>query len=345
MVVPWVIVVDVLAAIRRDERLSHVVEIHETRAGAYALVARVAGSRLPPCAVLSFGLDERYWQAERAHLRVYGRRHSLKSRILVPLTLLNESRLALRTAEAVVVLSSVDRDYVVERLAVPSERVTCAFTGVSGEHLFEIRRVPRRVARVLFLGSWIERKGTTERIAAWRRLAAERPEVRLTIAGTGDSERVRTDTQGLTGIDIVPELSRATSCLACWPITTSSSYRRGSRECRWRCSKPPPPGWPASSLPCAGSSTSSGPMTRNEMERCSCRPATDMRCTRHSRRSPPTVNCVGGSARGPANALETSNGRPTLTRRLPHMCQQSNVGADSCEHGVTNAEQVSYGKL
>ena len=207
LVVPWVIVVDVLAAIRRDERFD-VVEIHETRAGAYALVARVAGSRLPPCAVLSFGLDERYWQAERAHLRVYGRRHSLKSRILVPLTLLSQSRLALRTAEAVVVLSSVDRDYVVERLAVPSERVTCAFTGVSGEHLFEIRRVPRRVARVLFLGSWIERKGTTELIAAWRRLAAERPEVRLTIAGTGDSERVRTDTQGLTGIDIVRTVAR-----------------------------------------------------------------------------------------------------------------------------------------
>ena len=205
--VPWVIVVDVLAAIRRGERFD-VVEIHETRAGAYALVARVAGPRLPPCAVLSFGLDERYWQAERAHLRVYGRRHSLKSRILVPLTLLSQSRLALRTAEAVVVLSSVDRDYVVERLGVPSERVTCAFTGVSGEHLFEVTRAPRRDARVLFLGSWIERKGTTELIAAWRRLAAERPEVRLTIAGTGDSERVRTDTEGLAGIDIVPTVAR-----------------------------------------------------------------------------------------------------------------------------------------
>jgi glycosyltransferase involved in cell wall biosynthesis len=207
LVVPWLIVADVLAATRRGERFD-VVEIHETRAGAYALVARLAGSRLPACAVLSFGLDERYWQAERVHLRAYGRRHSLKSRILVPLTLLSQSRLALRTAEAVLVLSSVDRDYVVERLGVPSERVTCAFTGVSGEHLFDLTRTPRRDARVLFLGSWIERKGTVELIAAWRRVVAERPGLRLTIAGTGDSERVRTDTAGLPGIDLVPTVTR-----------------------------------------------------------------------------------------------------------------------------------------
>ena len=207
LLLPWLIVIKLIRATLTGER-PDVVEIHETRASAYALVARLAGRRLPPCAVISFGLDERYWQAERAHLRVYGRRHPLKTRILVPLTLLAQSRLALRAAEAVVVPSSADRDHLVERLGIPAERVTAAFTGVSGEHLFHVSATPRREARLLFLGTWIERKGRAELVAAWRRLVAERPNVRLTIAGTGDSEQVRADTHGLRGIDLVPTVSR-----------------------------------------------------------------------------------------------------------------------------------------
>ncbi len=126
----------------------------------------------------------------------------------MPLTLLAQSRLALRAAEVVVVPSSADRDHVVERLGVPSERVTGAFTGVSGEHLFDVSRTRRLDARLLFLASWIERKGTTELVAAWRQLVAERPNVRLTIAGTGDSERVRAVTHGLPGIELMPTVAR-----------------------------------------------------------------------------------------------------------------------------------------
>jgi glycosyltransferase involved in cell wall biosynthesis len=207
LLLPWLIVIKVVRTTLRGQRFD-IVEIHETRAAAYAVVARLAGSRLPACAVISFGLDERYWQAERAHLRAYGRRHPLKTRILFPLTLLAQSRLALRVAETIVVPSTADRDHLVERLGVPSERVAGAFTGVSGEHLFEVSRSPRRHARFLFLASWIERKGIVELVEAWRRLAAERPEVRLTIAGTGDSARVRSDTRDLPRVDLVPTVAR-----------------------------------------------------------------------------------------------------------------------------------------
>ncbi len=205
LLVPWLIVMKVIDAVRTRERFD-VVEIQETRASAYALVARLAG-RLPPCALLSHGLDERCWEAERAHLRVYGRRPSLRSRILVPLTLLSQSRLALRRAEAVLVLSSADRNHVVGRLGVPPERVTCVYTGVS-EPMFEVERAARADARFLFLGSWIERKGTLELVAAWRRLVAERPQVRLTIAGIGDPKPARSDTHGLPRIDLIPAVAR-----------------------------------------------------------------------------------------------------------------------------------------
>ncbi len=204
--VPWLIVARVLAAVVRRQRFD-IVEIHEPLAGPYGLLAHLFPRRLPACVVLSFGLEERGWQAQLDHLRVYGRRPPLKSRVLVPLTLLSQSRLGLRTAAAVLVPSSADRDYLIHRLQVPAERVSCAFTGVS-KALFEVASSAGPEPRVLFLGSWIERKGTHELVAAWSRLAAVRPSARLTIAGTGESGVVAEQTRGLQGAELLPVVTR-----------------------------------------------------------------------------------------------------------------------------------------
>lgn len=206
LVVPWLIVAKVIGETLGGDRFD-VVEINATSGGPYGLVARLLGRRLPTPVVLSHGLDERYWQAELAHLRAYGRTAPLRSRILVPLTLHSQARVACRTAEAALVVSSEDRDYLIDRMGVHPSRVTCTFGGVS-ERLFEVARARRTPARLLFLGSWLERKGTLELIAAWRRLAADRPDVRLTIAGVGDSERVRADTRDLERVEVVPAVGR-----------------------------------------------------------------------------------------------------------------------------------------
>lgn len=206
LLLPWLIVAKVLDAIRRGERFD-IVEINAMSAPAYGLMVRLLGTLLPVSVVLSHGLDERGWQALVAHLRVYGRRPPLRSRILVPLTLLSQCRLACRMAEAVLVVSSADRDYLIDRMGVRPDRVSCVFGGVS-ERLFEVARTPRRDARLLFLGGWLERKGTLELVAAWSRLAADRQSVRLTIAGVGDSERARADTKGLERVDLIEEVRR-----------------------------------------------------------------------------------------------------------------------------------------
>jgi glycosyltransferase involved in cell wall biosynthesis/GT2 family glycosyltransferase len=206
LLVPWLIAAKVIASTRLRKRYD-IVEINAAASAPYSVLARLAGRRLAPCVVLSFGLDERLWQAELEHLRHYGRRPPLRSRILVPSTLLSQARLGLRTAEAVLIPSTQDRDHLIRRLGVPPERVSFGFTGVS-EDLFDVERKAGIDARVLFLGSWIERKGTIELVAAWRRLAKDRPGVRLTVAGVGDAEAAGADLRGLPGVELVPSVRR-----------------------------------------------------------------------------------------------------------------------------------------
>ena len=206
LVVPWLIVGKVVRALLRGEHFD-VVEIHEPLSAPYAVLARMLGPRLPASAVLSHGLTERYWAAEIAHLRVYARRPPIRSRVLVPLTLLSQARLGLCLADAVLVLSAADRDYLMRRVRVPAERVTCVNSGVASA-LLDVQRVPSSDVRVLFLGSWIERKGTAELVAAWRRLAADRAGVRLTLAGLGDATRARVDVRGIPRVELLPAVER-----------------------------------------------------------------------------------------------------------------------------------------
>jgi glycosyltransferase involved in cell wall biosynthesis len=206
LLVPWLIVARVAGSILRGER-TDVVEIHEPLSAPYAVISRLFGRRLPECGVLSFGLEDRGWSAQLAHLRIHGRKPSLKSRILVPLTLLSQARIGLQAAAVVLVPSSTDRDHLVQQLGLPEERVSCVFTGVD-EALFELPTIDHDEPRFLFLGTWIERKGTLELTSAWRRLVADRPQARLTIAGAGDYDWVRATAGELPGVQLVPIVER-----------------------------------------------------------------------------------------------------------------------------------------
>jgi glycosyltransferase involved in cell wall biosynthesis len=204
--IPWLILAKVVRATFADKHFD-IVEIHEPLAGPYSLVARYAGSpRCPPCAVLSFGLEQRGWGARIEQLRAQGRAVPLRSRVTVPLTVISQASLALRNADTVLVPSSVDREYLLDRGS-RAERVSCCYTGVS-ESDFSVQPVAHDDVRLLFLGSWIERKGVFELTTAWRRLAAERNEVRLTIAGVGDAQRASADLDGLPRVHLIETVER-----------------------------------------------------------------------------------------------------------------------------------------
>lgn len=207
LLMPWLVAGKLVRAQWAGERFD-VVEIHEPIAGPYALIARMAGHRwLAPSVVLSFGLEERAWQAERDHLRTRREVVPLRRRVLAPITIVLPARLAVRNAHAVLVPSTADRDYLLGPLSVPADRVSCCYTGVS-EHLFAVHRADHDDVGVLFLGSWLDRKGVVELTQAWRRLASDLPAVRLTVAGVGDEDRVPSDVRRLLGVEVIPVIPR-----------------------------------------------------------------------------------------------------------------------------------------
>jgi glycosyltransferase involved in cell wall biosynthesis len=195
------------ARVRRHHRQHplDVVEIHEPLAGMYALLAASRWGRrhLPPCVVMSHGLEERCWHATLECRALLGVPTSLKSRISVATTLVGQARLALRFAGHVVVLNHADRDHLVSIRGLSPHRVSIVPNGVD-PGLFDVPRSSAGHLRALFLGAWLERKGVGELVDAWKGLHAGRPSARLTIAGTGSA----------SSLDYFPETCRdSISCI------------------------------------------------------------------------------------------------------------------------------------
>lgn len=187
ILVPVAIALHVLRLVARGEA-PDVVEVHEPLGAPYALLRALGPrGRLPPLVLFSHGLEERSWRAQKDRWRRLGRRGSLRSRMLVPLTLVAQAKLALRFADRVIVLSSEDRDHLMRARRVRSGRVHRIDNGVDEDMLALRRAAPAADGSValLFIGTWIDRKGTPELAHAFARLAAEHPDVSLVVAGAG----------------------------------------------------------------------------------------------------------------------------------------------------------------
>jgi glycosyltransferase involved in cell wall biosynthesis len=135
--------------------------------------------------VLSHGLEARSWLALRDRARRNGRQLSLKSRVAVPLTLVSQANYSLRHADQLLVLSTVDAEHLTGVLRVSPKRVKRMNSGVGEAFARLPRRPATRIRSVLFVGSWIDRKGCPELVKAWSDLSPRHPELRLTVAGTG----------------------------------------------------------------------------------------------------------------------------------------------------------------
>src|SRR5262245_15020637 len=154
----------VVGELARSGRCFDVVEIHEPLAAAYC-VARRWNKALPPVVVFSHGLEERGYAAEMAYLRLKSRPITLKFR-LSPRTQIAQAEYAVRHADHVLCCSEEDRRYLFER-GVPAERLTRHQNGVSNAFLEAtgVEPPPHR-GGVLFMGSWLLRKGILETIEA-----------------------------------------------------------------------------------------------------------------------------------------------------------------------------------
>lgn len=167
-----------------------IVEIHEPSAAWYCFWRRF-DKTLPPCAVMSHGLEAVQWRLKLRLDNRLGQKTSRKSRISVPLTLLSQARYALRHGQVVMCLNAMDERFLRRNLRLPANRVARVKHGVD-VRFFTPRAEAEPVAtphvstpRVLFVGSWLDKKGRHTLAHAFGKWRQKRPDLRLSLVGTG----------------------------------------------------------------------------------------------------------------------------------------------------------------
>jgi len=181
-VIPWTIARLIIRQQRTAEPYD-VVEIHEPAAAAYAF-RRVLNKSLPPLAIISHGIEARGLEAKIRYRENKGIFVSRKQKY-APLSVVWQANYAIRHADHVLCYNSEDVSTAVA-MRKDSDHVTCLPNGAD-EVFFNhgANRVwdPALAHRLLFVGTWLERKGIAELASAVSSVLGEFPDGRLTVAG------------------------------------------------------------------------------------------------------------------------------------------------------------------
>lgn len=105
-------------------------------------------------------------------------------RVWYPASRLSQVAAAARSADRMIVLNAVDREFVVARRWLPADRVDLVPHGVS-DRFMPAHPGTRRGAGALFCGSWDLVKGVTYLVDAWTRLHDRGARIPLTVLGPG----------------------------------------------------------------------------------------------------------------------------------------------------------------
>ena len=159
-----------------------VVVIHEPSGFWYGLLRRL-GWRLPPMIAMCHNVESKLHREMVVYTSQGLASIPWLSRLKVPLFRTWQSDAAIRLADHIICLSSIDREYLIRGLRVPSERITLMINGVSPES-FWAKRNPAS-GRVLFVGGWIAVKGRRVLPCLWSRVRARISTATLTIVGAG----------------------------------------------------------------------------------------------------------------------------------------------------------------
>lgn len=158
------------------------VVIHEPCGFWYGLMRRI-GLRVPPMIAMCHNVESKNHR-EMVRYAAQGLAVvSRASRFKVPLFRLWQSDGAIRFADHVICLSSIDREYLVGQLGVLAERITVMINGVCPQRYGAKRRPGSQ--RVLFVGGWLNVKGDRVLPRLWSKVRARIPDASLTIVGAG----------------------------------------------------------------------------------------------------------------------------------------------------------------
>ncbi len=173
----------VLAARLIRQRASYdVVVIHEP-SGFWYGVSRKLWPTLPPMVVMSHGVETRLFRDVVRYARAGLAEVPWWSRLKAPLSRFWQTNGTLRLGDQVICLSTIDREYLARELTVAPSRSTRMVNGVDVPDA--AASLHRSFDGVLFVGTWIDRKGRRLLPGMWRRVREGQPAARLTLVGTG----------------------------------------------------------------------------------------------------------------------------------------------------------------
>jgi glycosyltransferase involved in cell wall biosynthesis len=138
-----------------------------------------------PAIAFSHGLERSAWEATLTHAEASGYHVRARSRLLFPLLRLRQADFSLRRARAVLVLNRDDQAGVQRRYGRRPEDVFLYRNGVDPA---VPRPAPAEPPTVLFLGTWMARKGTETLVRAAESLRRRGVAARYLVAGTGVGE-------------------------------------------------------------------------------------------------------------------------------------------------------------
>jgi glycosyltransferase involved in cell wall biosynthesis len=165
-----------------------IINIHEPSGVALTIGRSRFGS--PAIIAMSHGVEQRHWELRLQTNPPGLSRPSLKERLTYPALSLWQSRLTLHGANHVFCLNREDQAFLIERLRLSDEKVTPIYPGV-GEAFrcrAPMREYPPHATKLLFSGTWQERKGIRQVVGAFKDLTLRHGALELGILGGGVPE-------------------------------------------------------------------------------------------------------------------------------------------------------------
>lgn len=180
---PW----HVAAFLRRRARDFDVIDATSGDAWLWASLRRPGGTASQGLITRVHGLEHVAVEAARRAARDGGPPLSRKYPIYHGGLRLWEVRRSLTLADHCILLNAADRTYANERLHVPSERLTVMPNAIAPHFLDapDAVEVPGGPVRLVFVGSWIARKGSNVLVEVVERLRERQLDFSLDIVGTG----------------------------------------------------------------------------------------------------------------------------------------------------------------
>jgi glycosyltransferase involved in cell wall biosynthesis len=119
--------------------------------------------------ITTHGVEQRGWEIALEDVKMGRVGPSRRTQLLYPATSLWQSRLALEHANHVFCLNEQDRDFLQSRFHIPAPRITRIFPAAAKEYSAYARDY-KRLRRILFAGTWLDRKGKQDAVAAFAQL-------------------------------------------------------------------------------------------------------------------------------------------------------------------------------